>query len=392
MKAPMDTPINTPSPGWMDADLTLFQDSTRRLFENEFAPDEEKWRKQQHADREVWHKAGRLGLLCVSMPEAYGGAGGSFAHEAIVAAEQARAMVYGFSNNVHSAILAHYILNYGTERQKQRWLPKMATGERVGAIAMSEPGAGSDLKSVRTTAVRDGDAYVINGSKTFITNGLHADLICVVAKTDPAAGSRGVSLIMVETQDLPGFRRGKLLEKLGQKSQDTTELFFDDVRVPVGNLLGEEPGRGFAQLMQQLPRERLLIAVGAVATMRRAIDDTLAYTTTRQVFGQPLIQLQNTRFKLAECETVATIAARFVDDCIARQLQGTLDLSTAAMAKWWTTQMNCQVIDECLQLHGGYGYMLETPIARMYADARVGKIYGGSNEIMKEIIARGMTA
>ncbi|KNE26819.1 acyl-CoA dehydrogenase [Achromobacter spanius] len=392
MKAPMDTPINTPSPGWMDADLTLFQDSTRRLFENEFAPDEEKWRKQQHADREVWHKAGRLGLLCVSMPEAYGGAGGSFAHEAIVAAEQARAMVYGFSNNVHSAILAHYILNYGTERQKQRWLPKMATGERVGAIAMSEPGAGSDLKSVRTTAVRDGDAYVINGSKTFITNGLHADLICVVAKTDPAAGSRGVSLIMVETQDLPGFRRGKLLEKLGQKSLDTTELFFDDVRVPVGNLLGEEPGRGFAQLMQQLPRERLLIAVGAVATMRRAIDDTLAYTTTRQVFGQPLIQLQNTRFKLAECETVATIAARFVDDCIARQLQGTLDLSTAAMAKWWTTQMNCQVIDECLQLHGGYGYMLETPIARMYADARVGKIYGGSNEIMKEIIARGMTA
>ncbi|MCW3151668.1 acyl-CoA dehydrogenase family protein [Achromobacter spanius] len=388
----MDTPINTPSPGWMDPDLTLFQDSTRRLFENEFAPDEEKWRKQQHADREVWHKAGRLGLLCVSMPEAYGGAGGSFAHEAIVAAEQARAMVYGFSNNVHSAILAHYILNYGTERQKQRWLPKMATGERVGAIAMSEPGAGSDLKSVRTTAVRDGDAYVINGSKTFITNGLHADLICVVAKTDPAAGSRGVSLIMVETQDLPGFRRGKLLEKLGQKSQDTTELFFDDVRVPVGNLLGEEPGRGFAQLMQQLPRERLLIAVGAVATMRRAIDDTLAYTTTRQVFGQPLIQLQNTRFKLAECETVATIAARFVDDCIARQLQGTLDLSTAAMAKWWTTQMNCQVIDECLQLHGGYGYMLETPIARMYADARVGKIYGGSNEIMKEIIARGMTA
>jgi len=392
MKTPMDTPINTPSPGWMDPDLTLFQDSTRRLFENEFAPDEEKWRKQQHADREVWHKAGRLGLLCVSMPEAYGGAGGSFAHEAIVAAEQARAMVYGFSNNVHSAILAHYILNYGTERQKQRWLPKMATGERVGAIAMSEPGAGSDLKSVRTTAVRDGDAYVINGSKTFITNGLHADLICVVAKTDPAAGSRGVSLIMVETQDLPGFRRGKLLEKLGQKSQDTTELFFDDVRVPVGNLLGEEPGRGFAQLMQQLPRERLLIAVGAVATMRRAIDDTLAYTTTRQVFGQPLIQLQNTRFKLAECETVATIAARFVDDCIARQLQGTLDLSTAAMAKWWTTQMNCQVIDECLQLHGGYGYMLETPIARMYADARVGKIYGGSNEIMKEIIARGMTA
>ncbi|KNY06604.1 acyl-CoA dehydrogenase [Achromobacter piechaudii] len=379
-------------PAWMDADLTLFQDATRRAFEKEFAPDEDRWRRQQHADRSIWDKAGRLGLLCVSMPEAYGGGGGSFAHEAIVAAEQARAMVYGFSNNVHSAILAHYILNYGTEAQRRRWLPSMATGDLVGAIAMSEPGAGSDLKSVRTTAACDGDVYVINGSKTFITNGLHADLICVVAKTDPSAGTRGVSLIMVETRDLPGFRRGKLLEKLGQKSLDTAELFFDDVRVPAANLLGEAEGQGFTQLMQQLPRERLLIAVGAVATMRRAIDDTVAYTKTRQVFGQALIDLQNTRFKLAECETVATIAARFVDDCIARQLQGTLDLSTAAMAKWWTTQMNCQVIDECLQLHGGYGYMLETPIARMYADARVGKIYGGSNEIMKEIIARGMTA
>ncbi|WP_255593360.1 acyl-CoA dehydrogenase family protein [Achromobacter sp. ES-001] len=388
----LPNPMEPPRAAWMDADLALFQDATRRIFEKEFAPDEERWRKQQHADRDIWTRAGRLGLLCVSMPEAYGGGAGSFAHEAIVAAEQARAMVHGFSNNVHSAILAHYILNYGTEAQRQRWLPGMATGEHVGAIAMSEPGAGSDLKSVRTTARRDGDSYVLNGSKTFITNGLHADLICVVAKTDPHAGSRGVSLIMVQTDELPGFRRGRLLEKLGQKSGDTAELFFDDVRVPVANLLGEVEGQGFTQLMQQLPRERLLIAVGAVATMRRAIDDTVAYTKTRQVFGQALIDMQNTRFKLAECETVATIAARFVDDCIARQLQGTLDLPTAAMAKWWTTQMNCQVIDECLQLHGGYGYMLETPIARMYADARVGKIYGGSNEIMKEIIARGMAA
>jgi acyl-CoA dehydrogenase len=384
--------MDTPRQGWMDADLTLFQDSTRRLFEKEFVPDEERWRKQQHADREVWNKAGRLGLLCVSMPEAYGGGGGNFAHEAIVAAEQARAMVHGFRNNVHSAILAHYILNYGTEEQKRRWLPRMATGELVGAIAMSEPGAGSDLKSVRTTAVKQGEQYVLNGSKTFITNGLHADLVCVVAKTDPQAGARGVSLIMVETQDLPGFRRGRLLEKLGQKSLDTAELFFDGARVGEDCLLGGVEGRGFAQLMQQLPRERLLIAVGAVATMRRAIEETLAYASSRQVFGQALIELQNTRFKLAECETVATIAARFVDDCIERQLAGTLDLSTAAMAKWWTTQMNCQVIDECLQLHGGYGYMLEYPIARLYADARVGKIYGGSNEIMKEIIARAMTA
>ena len=384
--------MDTPRQGWMDADLTLFQDSTRRLFEKEFVPDEERWRKQQHADREVWNKAGRLGLLCVSMPEAYGGGGGSFAHEAIVAAEQARAMVHGFSNNVHSAILAHYILNYGTEEQKRRWLPRMATGELVGAIAMSEPGAGSDLKSVRTTAVKEGGEYVLNGSKTFITNGLHADLVCVVAKTDTQAGARGVSLIMVETQGLPGFRRGRLLEKLGQKSLDTAELFFDGARVGEDCLLGGVEGRGFAQLMQQLPRERLLIAVGAVATMRRAIEETVAYASARQVFGQALIELQNTRFTLAECETVATIAARFVDDCIERQLAGTLDLSTAAMAKWWTTQMNCQVIDECLQLHGGYGYMLEYPIARMYADARVGKIYGGSNEIMKEIIARAMTA
>ncbi len=384
--------MDTPRQGWMDADLTLFQDSTRRLFEKEFVPDEERWRKQQHADREVWNKAGRLGLLCVSMPEAYGGGGGSFAHEVIVAAEQARAMVHGFSNNVHSAILAHYILNYGTEEQKRRWLPRMATGELVGAIAMSEPGAGSDLKSVRTTAVQEGGEYVLNGSKTFITNGLHADLVCVVAKTDAQAGARGVSLIMVETQGLAGFRRGRLLEKLGQKSLDTAELFFDGARVDQDCLLGGVEGRGFAQLMQQLPRERLLIAVGAVATMRRAIEETMAYASTRQVFGQALIELQNTRFKLAECETVATIAARFVDDCIERQLAGTLDLSTAAMAKWWTTQMNCQVIDECLQLHGGYGYMLEYPIARMYADARVGKIYGGSNEIMKEIIARAMTA
>jgi len=384
--------MDTPRQGWMDADLTLFQDSTRRLFEKEFVPDEERWRKQQHADREVWNKAGRLGLLCVSMPEAYGGGGGSFAHEAIVAAEQARAMVHGFSNNVHSAILAHYILNYGTEEQKRRWLPRMATGELVGAIAMSEPGAGSDLKSVRTTAAKEDGEYVLNGSKTFITNGLHADLVCVVAKTDTQAGARGVSLIMVETQGLPGFRRGRLLEKLGQKSLDTAELFFDGARVGEDCLLGGVEGCGFAQLMQQLPRERLLIAVGAVATMRRAIEETVAYASARQVFGQALIELQNTRFTLAECETVATIAARFVDDCIERQLADTLDLSTAAMAKWWTTQMNCQVIDECLQLHGGYGYMLEYPIARMYADARVGKIYGGSNEIMKEIIARAMTA
>lgn len=382
--------MNVGYPAWMDADLGLFQDAIRKVFENEFVPDEATWRAQQHADRSVWAKAGRHGLLCVSIPEEFGGGGGTFAHEAVIASEQARAMVYGFSNNVHSSILAHYILAYGTPEQRQRWLPRMASGELVGAIAMSEPGAGSDLKSIRSTARREGDHYVVNGSKTFITNGLHADLICVVAKTDPQAGSRGVSLIMVETRDLPGFRRGRLLEKLGQKAMDTAELFFDDVRVPAENVLGGEPGQGFRHLMQQLPRERMLIAIGCVATMRRAVDDTVAYVKQRKVFGEPLMQMQNTRFKLAECETIATVAARFVDDCIVRQLAGTLDLKTAAMAKWWTSQMNCQVIDECLQLHGGYGYMLEYPIARMYADARVGKIYGGSNEIMKELVARGL--
>jgi acyl-CoA dehydrogenase len=281
-------------------------------------------------------------------------------------------------------------LRYGSEAQKQHWLPKMASGEMVGAIAMTEPSAGSDLQGIKASAVRDGDAYVINGAKTFITNGYHADLLCVAVKTDPQARGRGVSLIMLETKDLKGFRRGRFLEKIGQRGQDTVELFFDDVRVPAENLLGQEEGRGFAQLMEQLPQERLLIAIGAVAVMERAVQETADYVRQREAFGKPLMALQNTRFKLAECKTTATIARTFVDQCVMQLLAGELDVETAAMAKWWTTQMNCQVIDECLQLHGGYGYMLEYPIARMYADARVGKIYGGSNEIMKEVIARGI--
>lgn len=373
---------------WITEDLSMFQDAIRKFIERELVPHEERWWKQQHVDRETWRKAGEIGMLCASIPEEYGGGGGSFAHEAIIAYEQSRALASSLGTNVHSAIVAHYILRYGTETQKQRWLPKMATGEMVGAIAMSEPGAGSDLKSVKTRAVRDGDHYVINGSKTFISNGLLADLICVVVKTAPDKGAKGVSIVVAETAGLEGFRRGRVLEKIGQKGQDTAELFFDNVRVPCDNLLGDEEGRGFYQLMQQLPQERMIIAVGALGAMERALDETVAYVRDRQVFGTSLIELQNTRFKLAECKTHATIARAFVDDCMAKVLRGDLTPETAAMAKWWCTQKSCEIIDECLQLHGGYGYMAEYPIARLYVNARVGKIYGGSNEIMKELIAR----
>jgi len=378
------------TPAWMTEDIALFRDTVRKVFEREFAPLEERWRRQHLADRSVWKQAGEMGLLCTSIPEAYGGAGGTFAHEAVVAYEQGRALVNSFSINVHSGIVAHYLLAYGSEAQKLRWLPKMATGELVAAIAMSEPGAGSDLQAVRTSAVRDGDEYVIDGAKTFITNGQHADLVCVVVKTDASRGAKGVSLLMVETAELPGFRRGRLLEKIGQHGLDTVELFFDSVRVPAANLLGLEEGQGFRQLMQQLARERLLIAVGAAGMMQRAIDETLAYVAQRQVFGQPLLAMQNTRFKLAECQTETTIAQTFVDACIERQLAGTLDVPSAAMAKWSTTDKLCRVVDECLQLHGGYGYMTEYPIARLYADARVLRILGGTNEVMKELIARSM--
>jgi len=373
---------------WITDDLVIFQDSIRRFIANELTPHEERWAKQQHVDRETWLKAGEFGMLLPSIPEEYGGGGGTFAHDAIVTLEQSRAISTSLGTNVHSGIVAHYLLRYASEAQKLDWLPKMARGELVAAIAMSEPGAGSDLKNIKCRAVRDGDSYVINGSKTFITNGYHADLILVVTKTDPEKGAKGVSIIVVETKDLKGFRRGRILEKIGQKGQDTTELFFDDVRVPCANLLGPEEGKGFIQLMQQLPQERMIIALGAVSTMERAVEETAEYVRQRKVFGQSLLDLQNTRFKLAECKTIATVARRFVDDCMAKVLKGELDPETAAMAKWWCTQQNCNVIDECLQLHGGYGYMTEYPIARLYVNARVGKIFGGSNEIMKELVAR----
>ena len=374
---------------WMSDELAMFRDAVRKFVETEVVPHEERWAKQQHVDRDVWRKAGDMGILLCDIPEQYGGAGATFAYECAVFEELQHANVTSFGKAVHS-IVAHYLLAYGTEAQKMRLLPKMASGEMIAAIAMSEPGAGSDLQGIRTRAILDGDQYVVNGSKTFITNGYMADLICVVVKTDPAAGSKGVSLLMVETADLPGFRRGRILEKIGMKGQDTAELFFDDARVPMANLLGTEEGRGFYQLMQQLPWERTILAVSAVAAIELAVEVTAAYVKERKAFGKALIEMQNTRFKLAECKTTARIARVFVDNCIQQMMDGTLDATTASMAKWWTTEQQCRVIDECLQLFGGYGYMMEYPIAKMYADARVQKIYGGTNEIMKELIARSL--
>jgi acyl-CoA dehydrogenase len=378
---------------WMDDELTMLQDSLREFFAKEMVPHEERWQKQGHIDREFWNRAGEMGILCASVPEEYGGMGGDFRHEAVIATEQFRAAGFsGFGNSVHSQICAGYILDYGTEDQKQRWLPKMATGEMVCAIAMTEPGTGSDLQNIKTTARLEGNEYVLNGSKTFITNGQQADLIIVVAKTDPSQGAKGVSLMMVETAEAEGFARGRNLEKLGLKSQDTSELFFDNVHLPPENLLGGVEGQGFYQLMKSLPQERLVVALGGAAAMEKALEETVAYTSERRAFGKPLLEMQNTRFKLAEVKTIAHVARVFLDDCVAKHLRGELDATTASMAKWWVTQMQCDTIDECLQLHGGYGYMTEYPIANMYADARVQKIYGGSNEIMKELIARSLTA
>ncbi len=375
---------------WMTEELSMLQDSAGRFFDREFVPHEEEWAKAGIMPREMWKKAGEAGLLLASVPEEYGGAGGTFAHESVILYEQGRANVRSLGNAVHSGIVAQYILVYGSEEQKRRWLPKMAAGELVGAIAMTEPGTGSDLQAVRTTARMTGNQYAVNGQKTFITNGQHADLVIVVAKTDPEEKARGVSLIVVETAEAEGFSRGRNLEKLGLKAQDTSELFFDDVKVPAANLLGTEEGQGFFQLMNQLPQERLIIGVGACAAMDLAIELTTDYVKQRKAFGKSIMDFQNTRFKLAECKTEAHIARVFVDNCLQRHLAGDLDVTTAAMVKWWCAQKQNEVIDECLQLFGGYGFMDEFPISRMYADARVQKIYGGTNEIMKELIARSL--
>jgi long-chain-acyl-CoA dehydrogenase len=375
---------------WMDKDLHALADLARRFFEKECTPNEERWGQQQHVDRDVWLKAGELGLLCLSIPEEYGGGGGTFAHEAVAITEQMRALAPSFGGPLHSGIIAHYLNAYGTEEQKTTWLPKMATGEVIAAIAMTEPGTGSDLQSISTKAVKVGDDYVISGAKTFISHGQTADLIVVAAKTDPEGrGAESVSLILVETTR-EGFRRGRNLEKIGQHGQDTCELFFDDVRVPQSNLLGAVEGMGFIQLMQQLPQERLVLAVVAAATIEKAVELTVAYTKERQAFGKPIFKFQNTQFTLAECDTISSIAWSFLDDCVAKHIEGELDVPTAAKAKWWLTDQQVKVADECLQLFGGYGYMQEYPISKLYVDSRIQKVYGGTNEIMKTIIARSL--
>ena len=375
-----------------NADHEAFRDSFRKFVDKEIAPHHEAWEEQGYVDREVWSKAGANGFLCMTLPECYGGSGADKLYSVVQMEEIARTGFTGIGYGLHSEIVAPYILHYGTEDQKRKYLPMLASGEMVGAIAMSEPAAGSDLQGVKSTAIRQADgSYLLNGSKTFITNGWHADLVIVVAKTDPAAGAKGTSLLLVE-RGMPGFEKGKRLKKLGMKAQDTSELFFDNVKVPAENLLGGPAmeGRGFICLMEQLPWERLQIAIGAVAAAQAAIDWTVQYTKDRSVFGQAVAAFQNTRYTLAELQTEVQVARVFVDKCCELIGAEKLDTATASMAKYWCSDLQCKVMDECLQLHGGYGYMWEYPITRAYADARVQRIYGGTNEIMKEVISRAM--
>ena len=379
----------TPASPWMNPELETFRDTVRRFVAAEITPYQQRWREQQHVDRALWRKAGDLGLLLADIPEDFGGSGGGFAHQAVVFEELAYAGDTAFGLHVH-AIVAHYLLNHGTEEQKYKYLPRMASGELVAAIAMSEPGAGSDLKGIRTAATRTGAGYRLLGSKTFISNGWLADLILVVAKTDPQAGAKGISLMLLETRDNPGFRVGRILEKVGQKGQDTCELFFDDAYVAATGVLGGEEGRGFAQLMTELPYERTVVGVAGVACIERALALTVEHARERKAFGQALIEMQHNRFLLAEMKTEATVARIFIDRCVEDLAAGRMDTVRASMAKYWITDLQCKVVDQCLQLFGGYGYMLEYPIAQMYLDARVQRIYGGANEIMKEIIARSL--
>ncbi|OXM64427.1 MULTISPECIES: acyl-CoA dehydrogenase family protein [Amycolatopsis] len=378
-------PLPAPKSSWAQ-DLGEFRELARSFCQKELVPHQERWNQQKSVDRELWTKAGEVGLLAISIPEEYGGGGGTFAHEAVLYEEQARSGDGSWGVSVHNGIVAHYLLNYATEEKKKEWLPKLASGEWVGAIGMTEPGTGSDLQGIKTRAVREGDEYVINGAKTFISNGGMADVVVLACKTDPDAGAAGVSLIVVET-DRPGFRRGRVLDKVGLKGQDTAELFFDDVRVPAANLLGEE-GQGFIQMMQQLPQERLIIAVTAVAGMEAAIDLTIEYTKGRTAFGRPVYNFQNSKFKLADAATEAVVARAFLDQCVERHLKGELDVQGAAMVKLWTTERANKVVDDCVQLHGGYGYMTEYPIARAWTDLRISRIFGGTSEIMREVISR----
>jgi len=378
-----------PVPAMADEEITMFSDAADRFFERHASPEiTERWRAQHQVDMGIWTTAGEAGLLCASVPEEYGGSGGDFRHEVVLIEQIAKHDAGGFGLTLHNAILAPYLLLHGTEEQKQRWLPKMATGELRGAIAMSEPGAGSDLAAVRSTARLEGDEYVINAQKTFISNGQQANLICVVCKTDVEAKSRGISLLMVETDKVEGFQRGRNLDKIGCEAQDTSELFFDEVRVPKGNLLGMVEGQGFKQLMTELPKERLIIALQGMHAIELALEHTITYVKERKVFGNAVLDYQNTQFKLAECKTDATVAKVFINHCLELQLQGQLDDTKASMAKVWVTELQGKIIDQCLQFFGGYGYMNEYPIARLYRDARGQRIWGGTSEIMKLLIAR----
>jgi acyl-CoA dehydrogenase len=384
--------IDVPDPEFMqDEEIAVFRDAVGKFFEQHAPPKRvESWRENGQVDREFWEEAGQAGILGMTVPEEYGGHGGDFRHDLVVLDQQAEKGVDGFAASLHNVIILPYIVRHGTEEQKKRWLPKLVSGEYISAIAMTEPGVGSDLQAISTTAVRDGNGYRLNGAKTFISSGQLANFVVVVAKTDPTQRAKGISLMCVETDGAEGFRRGKKLDKVGLDAADTSELFFDDVFVPADNLLGGEEGRGFYQLMGELPQERLVIAVGAMSTIEKALDTTVEYVKQRKAFGQTIWDFQNTQFVLADLKARGTAAKVFLNDCIAKLLRGELDVTTASIAKYWLTELQGEVVDKCLQLHGGWGYINEYPIAKMFRDSRITRIFGGSNEIMKMLIARSM--
>lgn len=384
--------IDVPDPEFMqDEEIAVFRDAVGKFFE-QHAPEKrvEKWREDGMVEREFWTEAGAAGILGMTVPEEYGGHGGDFRHDLVVLDQQAEKGVDGFAASLHNVIILPYVVRHGTEEQKKRWLPRLVSGELISAIAMTEPGVGSDLQSVATTAVKDGNGYRLNGAKTFISSGQLANFIVVVAKTNPNERAKGISLMCLETEGAEGFRRGKKLDKIGMDAADTSELFFDDVFIPGENVLGGQEGRGFYQLMGELPQERLVIAVGAMSTIEKAIDSTVEYVKQRKAFGQTIWDFQNTQFVLADLKARGTAAKVFLNDCIAKLLKGELDVTTASIAKYWLTELQGEVVDKCLQLHGGWGYINEYPIAKMFRDSRVTRIFGGSNEIMKMLIARSM--